>query len=232
MRKLLLMTLAFGSIAVISTACTGDDDDDDDGPTVDATGRVNGDSGGGDSTPLVGATVEVSGTSNSVMTVSSGAFTISVPQDEAVFLKASAASYYSAQRGVIAGAGGLTDINLNMPSNAIVTGVAGALGITIDPTLGILSLNFDATSVGTAGGYSATIGAAAEGSFVFTSSGDPALGTVTPPNSSTLIFYGVATGDTTIVVDAPGAITCTPEFAITNYTISASTITSVLLDCQ
>ena len=230
MRKLLLALMAMG---VVVSACTGDDDDDDGGTPATVSGTVNGANGGGGNAPLVGATVEEVGTSNSATSASGGVFTITVDAGEAVLLRASAASYYPLQRGVTASEAGITGLEFNMPSNAIVAGVAGALGLTIDPTKGIINVNFDGVFASTAGGFSATIAAATEGSFTFDSSGNPVLSSATIPNGEhTLIYYNVDAGETTVVANSPGAITCTKEFGVTDELVTPATLTDVRFDCN
>lgn len=231
MRKRLLALMALMTMGVV--ACAGDDDDDDDGGTpATISGAVNGANGGASNVPLVGATVEEVGTSNTATSASGGVFTITVDAGETVFLRASAASYYPLQRGVIAPAAGVTGIELNMPSTAIVNGVSGALGLTIDPTKGIINVNFGGSFTSTAGGFSATIAAATEGAFTFDSSGNPVIASATIPNGeNTLIYYNVDAGNTTVVANSPGAITCTKEFAITDELVTAATLTDVRFDC-
>lgn len=229
MRRLLLVILAIGAV---TAACTGaDDDDDDSGTPATVSGNLSGSDGGDNDTPIVGGTIEENGTNNSVTTGSGGVWTLTVDADEEVFIKGSAAGYYSSQRGVVVPVSGSTGIDISMPSSAVVAGVGGALGVTIDPTKGIVGTDFQGV-IGTSGGFSASLSATNGGSFVFDSSGNPVLGSTTLPNGqNNVIFFNVDAGTTTITVDPPGAVACTPQESITSHRVDAETITNIGFDC-
>ena len=171
MRRLLWVMLA---VSLVTTACSGGDDDDDGGTPATVSGTVRGSDGDTDIL-LVGATVEEVGTSNSAVTASGGVFTITVDAGEPVFLRADAAGYYPSQGGVIAPVAGATDFQINLPSDAQVAGVSGALGVTLDPAKGILGVDFAGAFTTTQGGFTVTLSAATDGAFTFDSAGNPVL---------------------------------------------------------
>ena len=226
MRRLLLVILAVGAVAV---GCTGDDDDDDDGGTpATVSGVLTGDDG---EDPVVGGTISEAGTNNEVTTGSGGVFSITVDADETVFLKGESTGLYPAMRGVVAPAAGLTGVDLNLPPAAQVAAIEGILGVTLDPSKGILAVNWNNTAT-TAGGFAATISATADGSFTFSSNGTPTMSASTLPNGdNVLVFYNVDAGSTTVTPTVPAGETCTAEYGITSHRVEGETISLAEFDC-
>lgn len=199
-------------------------------PTATLTGTVL-DGGDESSTPLEAATVSVVGTSRSAMTDTSGRWTLEAPQGE-VYLQASAGGYWSSIVRREVPSEGLTDVELEVIGDALVSGIGTALGTSIDETKGIVLVAFD--PVGPVGGQTATLSEGFDFSFSFDGAEDPQLtDALLTGGDSDLIFVGVGLTNA-LTVGPEGASAgenCFVRFGATPPILERS-ITRVAVPCQ
>jgi Carboxypeptidase regulatory-like domain len=201
------------------------------GPPVTISGRVVDNSGGGgNAIPIGGANVTVAGTSTSATTAADGSYSLSVPAGAIVFIRVDAASYQSAEIGLIVPAvGGQVD-KLELVPLAVVQQATQSLNpmIAVDPSKGDVIVSFN--SMDTSNGYSATLSAAHGSSFSV--GGGTAMYSSTTTGQHALVFPNVDPGTTTVSVSGPAGKTCNVRQAITNWRVDPNVFTNVEVDCQ
>lgn len=227
-----LALLAVAAIFATSIGCSGggddDDDDDDDGagntPVTGIAYDENDD-------PLAGADIEDVESGVSTTTDAAGEFTLLLSSGSTAWIRRTAADYYPYQIGLVVPPGGAA-VEIGGPTEGDVDLIAGILGTTIDEADGILAINFDGVGVSTTGGFTATISATADGSFVFAAGGAPQEGNTTiAGQDANVIYYNVETGTSTISVDPPDGWNCTSATGLASYRVDAGVISQAQFDC-
>jgi hypothetical protein len=200
--------------------------------TATASGVVMAAALDGPDTPFGGATVSVG--SATTTSGQDGSFTLESPVGTQLFLTEAADHWGSLFPDQIPSEG-RNDLELQVIPDALVAGIGLALGVTVDPTKGIVSVSFDENTA--AAGDKATISVGSETSFVFDGDGEPVEGNALLPG-------GVAQGDTEVIfvnVDLTDQVTvtasnaadepCAQDFANLVYPVEEKVLTEVEVTC-
>jgi hypothetical protein len=186
----------------------------------------------GEDSPFEGATVSVG--SATATSGQDGSFTMESPVGTQLFLT-EAADHWGTLFPDEIPSQGRNDLELQVIPDALVAGIGVALGITVDPTKGLVSVSFDEDTA--AAGDKATLSAGSETSFVFDGSGAPVEGNALLPG-------GVAQGDTEVIfvnVDLTAQVTvtasnaadepCVQDFSSVVYPVEEKVLTEVEVTC-
>ncbi len=182
---------------------------------------------------IANGTVQVVGATPAIQTTTDadGGWTLAVPAATDIFVRGTAPAYKGVQVGMYLTDAGTTTFNLvpNMTFNQ----VAAVLGLTPNPSAGILNFEFQA-AMPLDGGIGAAITLAHGPTFTIGTNGQPRYadaGTADSNGGLPLIFPNVTAGTTDItLLPAPG-ITCSIPRPM-QQRIDADTFTFVRAQCQ
>ncbi len=195
------------------------------------SGRVTRGGEGDDDTPVAGARVQLVGTEFEATTGDDGRFEIDAPVGRQTIL-AEHADYWGGAIVIDIPAAGieLTD-DLTVIPESLIAQVYGALGVEVDPTRGILFVDFDTDHDG--GGETASIDAAHDGAFTFDDDAPVASDTVAADGDSFIAFTNVQVGSTVVdAFGAPGATACDIQPAhVERWPVFPRTLTQVVARC-
>jgi hypothetical protein len=182
----------------------------------------------GPSTTLEGATVSVVGGA-STTSDANGAFTIEAPVGTVMFLTTAPGAWGELQTGEVP-PGGAADAEAEVVPDTLVAAVSAALSQTVDPSKGIVSVEFEGDVA--AGGESADLAANYGFSFVFDADGNPSLGNELVAGADPIvIFANVDISSNVMPSAASGGGACTISFPGTSYPSQAKVFTVIEASC-
>jgi hypothetical protein len=202
-------------------------------PSVLVSGTVRADEDGTASGRVIeGATITVDGPSSAVLTTGAdGRFEVSVPAGTTPRLHVEAPGFVGLLEAVRTSAVDVDHVYGIQPE-ANVDYLFGALGLTRDPALGILVVDFATPS--TAGGEGATIDLAHEETTTRDEGGNFTLGDRTAPGGEDTFvgFLNVTPGLAQVVPLAPEGWACRNDVPIAAWPVHPNTITTVRVTCE
>lgn len=179
----------------------------------------------GVSTPVAGATVQVVG-GQSTTSDASGAFSLEAPLGTAMFLTTAPNAWGELFTADVP-AGGEDMAEPEVIPDTLVAAIGAALGETIDPAKGIVSVEFDSDVAD--GGETADLAGTYGFAFVFDAAGDPAPGNTLEAGGDTIVIFANVelSADVGPSATGPGSETCSLAFPTTAFPSQAKVFTVV-----
>ena len=197
---------------------------------VTVTGTVSAAALVGEPTPVEGATVSVVGTSNTATTDAQGNFSVMAPTGTVMFLNTADGNWGSLFAETVP-PGGMSGLDIEVIPDALVDGLAGALGTAADPLKGIVAVTFDENTA--VGGETASISANSDLSFVFNAADDPEESdTLIAGGGSEVIFLNVDVASAVTATATNAAMQpCSPELPDATNPVQAKVLTELYVVC-
>ncbi len=179
----------------------------------------------GESTPVAGATVQVVG-GQSTTSGANGAFSVEAPLGTVMFLTTAPNAWGELFTANVP-AGGEDMAEPEVIPDTLVATIAAALEQTVDPTKGIVSVEFDPEVA--VGGETAELTAKYGFAFVIDDVGDPVLSKTLVAGGETVVIFGNVdlTEDVGPSATGPASETCTLAFPTTAFPSQAKVFTVV-----
>jgi hypothetical protein len=177
------------------------------------------------STPLEGATVSVVGGA-STTSGANGAFSLEAPVGIQMFLTTAPNAWGELQTGDVP-AGGENMAEVEVVPDALVAAVSGALSQTIDPSKGIVAVEFDLETA--LGGESADLGSNYGFVFVFDAEGNPELGNALEAGADPIIIFANVDITSDVMPSVGGS--CSLDFSGVSFPSQAKVFTVVDASC-
>ena len=201
------------------------------GTMVTVTGTVAAAALEGEATALGGATVSVVGTSNTATSGPDGSFSIMAPVGTMMF-QATAEGHWGSLFAENVPEAGLTDLEVEVLPDALVSTVASIFETTADESKGLVAVFFDEDT--TSGDESASLSATSELSFIFDADDEPVEGDTLCGEAgcgSDVIFINTDVGAVTATALNASSQPCPLEYPSASYSVQAKMFTEIDVYC-
>jgi len=202
-------------------------------PTVVLSGTVVADEdGSGTGRALAGATVAITGAAQATITTGDdGTFAIEVPRYAVPRLFIQASGHTGLFQSTSVGESDFDQIYALYPE-PVVDGLLASVGVTRDPAMGIVVVDFDTPS--TLGGETASIDRPFEAAMTRDAQGAFTLGDVTPPGGADTFvsFLNVHPGAAVVSPSGPDGLRCRVDDGVAQWPVVENTVTVVRVTCS
>ena len=202
-------------------------------PTVVLSGTVVADEdGSGTGRAISGATVAVTGAAQaSVTTGDDGTFVVEVPRYAVPRLFIQAPGHTGLFESTSVGEADFDQVYALYPE-PLADGIVASVGLTRDPALGIVVVDFDTPS--TLGGETASIDRPYQAAATRDAQGAFTLGDLTPPGGEDtfISFLNVEPGNAIVQPSGPDGLSCRVDDGVAQWPVVANTVTVVRVACS